>query len=73
MLKQLNQVNLDDKDIEGGKNDSLGEMIKNINKLAIRVDDGLIVRTSVYMSLLDENELNELKHLQKENRYITIK
>ena len=59
MLKWLNQVNLDDKDIAGGKNASLGEMIQNINKLGIRVPDGFIVTTSGYIQFLDYNDLQE--------------
>jgi len=59
MLKWLNQVNLDDKDIAGGKNASLGEMIQNINKLGIRVPDGFIVTTSGYLDFLDYNDLQE--------------
>ena len=59
MLKWLNQVNLDDKDIAGGKNASLGEMIQNINKLGIRVPDGFIVTTSGYIDFLDYNDLQE--------------
>jgi pyruvate,water dikinase len=59
MLKWLNQVNLDDKDIAGGKNASLGEMIQNINKLGIRVPDGFIVTTCGYIDFLNYNDLQE--------------
>ena len=59
MLKWLNQVNLDDKDIAGGKNSSLGEMIQNINKLGIRVPDGFIVTTCGYIDFLNYNDLQE--------------
>ena len=57
MLKWLNQVNLGDKEIAGGKNASLGEMIQNINKLGIRVPDGFIVTTTGYLQFLEYNDL----------------
>jgi pyruvate, water dikinase len=57
MLKWLNQVKLEDKDIAGGKNASLGEMIQNIKKLGIRVPDGFIVTTHGYLEFLKYNDL----------------
>jgi len=57
MLKWLNQVNLEDKDIAGGKNASLGEMIQNIKKLGIRVPDGFIITTEGYLEFLNYNDL----------------
>ena len=59
MLKWLNQVNLEDKDIAGGKNASLGEMIQNIKKLGIRVPDGFIVTTDGYLEFLNYNDLHD--------------
>lgn len=57
MLKWLNEVDLNDKNIAGGKNASLGEMIQNIKKLGIRVPDGFIVTTTGYLEFLDHNDL----------------
>jgi len=59
MLKWLNEVNLSDKEIAGGKNASLGEMIQNINKLGIKVPDGYIVTTTGYLEFLDHNDLQD--------------
>ena len=64
MLKWLNQVDLNDKNIAGGKNASLGEMIQNINKLKIRVPDGFLVSTSGYIEFLQYNDLvNEISQI----------
>ena len=64
MLKWLNQVNLNDKNIAGGKNASLGEMIQNIKKLKIRVPDGFIVSTLGYIEFLQYNDLeNEISQI----------
>jgi len=64
MLKWLNEVDLNDKNIAGGKNASLGEMIQNINKLKIRVPDGFLVSTLGYNEFLQHNDLeNEISQI----------
>ncbi|MGA1874163.1 MAG: phosphoenolpyruvate synthase [bacterium] len=51
----------------GGKNASLGEMIRALKKRGIRVSDGFAVTAGAYRNFLEENELDErIRSLLKE-------
>ena len=43
----------------GGKNASLGELIKNLSAVGVRVPGGFATTTDAYRRFLTENNLNE--------------
>ncbi|HKL02764.1 MAG TPA: phosphoenolpyruvate synthase, partial [Cryomorphaceae bacterium] len=55
----LNEVDLSMIDSVGGKNASLGEMIRNMAKRDIRVPNGFVVTVHAFQAYLDFNNLNE--------------
>lgn len=55
----LNEVDLSMIDSVGGKNASLGEMIRNLVKRDIRVPNGFVVTVHAFQAYLDFNNLNE--------------
>ncbi len=50
----------DSKKFVGGKNASLGNMIKDLNQLDIKVPNGFAITTDFYYSFIKENSVNEL-------------
>ena len=58
-LKWLDETGLDELELVGGKNASLGEMIKNITNLNIKVPYGFIVSSNAYDLFMNSNNLNE--------------
>jgi pyruvate, water dikinase len=58
--KSLKDTNLDEIELVGGKNASLGEMIQNINSLGINVPDGFVVTSLSYDMFLKYNNINDL-------------
>ena len=56
--KFLNETNLNEIDLVGGKNASLGEMIQNIEKLNINVPFGFVVTSISYDNFLEYNNIN---------------
>lgn len=82
-IRQFAQIQLSDCPLVGGKNASLGEMIKHLGKLGINVPDGFAVTTIAYLDflsqdaldkkiyqLLDSIDLTELSSLQENSAYI---
>lgn len=59
ILLNLSQVNINDINIAGGKNASLGEMIKNMESLGIKVPGGFIITVKGYYDFLEYNYLDE--------------
>ncbi len=55
----LNQVGLDDIEIAGGKNASLGEMINNLSQLGVRVPNGFVITVNAFKDFLAFNSLDE--------------
>lgn len=58
-LKWLDETGLDELELVGGKNASLGEMIKNMTNLNIKVPYGFIVSSNAYDLFMNSNNLNE--------------
>jgi len=54
----LKKLGKDDIEIVGGKNASLGEMIKNLSKLDIKVPGGFATTLNAYTVSLKVNNLN---------------
>jgi pyruvate,water dikinase len=53
----LNEVKLENLNLVGGKNASLGEMIQNLSALGIRIPDGFAITADAYWAFLEHNNL----------------
>lgn len=58
-VRQFAQLSLSDCLLAGGKNASLGEMIKHLTKLGINVPDGFAITTTTYKKFLEQNHLDK--------------
>lgn len=56
---KLNEVGIEDIHIAGGKNSSLGEMIKNLSELGVKVPDGYLITVQGYEAFMEANQLNQ--------------
>lgn len=68
----FSRLSLQDVGIVGGKNASLGELLKNLSAKGINVPDGFAVTANAYWKYLDENKLREpisqlLQKLDRQN------
>lgn len=54
----FNQVSLDDINLVGGKNASLGEMMQNLSETNVEIPNGFAITTVSYEKFLDFNNLN---------------
>lgn len=55
----LREVGLENLDLVGGKNASLGEMIQNLSGLGIRIPTGFAVTSVAYWAFLDHNNFRD--------------
>ncbi len=55
----LDELTIEDIPIAGGKNASLGEMIKNLSPLGINIPYGFVVTSTAYYRFLDYNNLRD--------------
>jgi len=55
-IKKFNQVGIRDVDEVGGKNASLGEMIKHLSPKGVKLPGGFVVTASAYRDFLEEAE-----------------
>ena len=51
-LANLHEVGLNDLDMVGGKNASLGEMLQNLTKLGINIPGGFIITVDAYRTFI---------------------
>lgn len=58
-ILNLNEVGIDNIDIVGGKNASLGEMLQHLTKLNIRIPGGYIITVAAYKEYIAYNELED--------------
>jgi pyruvate,water dikinase len=58
-LKWLDETGIDEVELVGGKNASLGEMIKNLKTLNIKVPYGFVITANSYDLFMNYNNLNE--------------
>ena len=56
--KWLNETNLNEVNLVGGKNASLGSMIQNLQSLNIKVPNGFVITTDCYDYFLKYNHIN---------------
>ncbi|MEA3434564.1 MAG: phosphoenolpyruvate synthase [Campylobacterota bacterium] len=55
-IKWFNELNIDDVDLVGGKNASLGEMYQNLTAEGIRIPNGFAITADAYRHILDDND-----------------
>lgn len=55
----LDQVGINDIDLVGGKNASLGEMLQNLTKMGIRIPGGFVITVSAYNLFIAHNSLEQ--------------
>ena len=58
-LVWLDEVSIEDIPLVGGKNASLGEMIKNLSQLGINIPYGFVVTSEAYYEFVRYNQLEE--------------
>src|SRR5258705_1609704 len=58
-LLNLDEVGLNDLDMVGGKNASLGEMLQNLTNLGINIPGGFVITVNAYREFLRHNNLEE--------------
>jgi pyruvate,water dikinase len=61
---RLNQVGIHDIESVGGKNASLGEMLRNLSPLGINIPNGFVITVAAYRRFLEYNKLEStVKHI----------
>lgn len=60
LILNLNEVGMQDLEIVGGKNASLGEMIQNLSKLGIAIPGGFIITVKAYRDFISYNKLDKI-------------
>ncbi|OQP63970.1 phosphoenolpyruvate synthase [Niastella vici] len=58
-IVQLHQVGISDIDLVGGKNASLGEMIRHLAKLGVNIPGGFVITVNAYQEFIQYNKLDE--------------
>jgi pyruvate,water dikinase len=58
-IKQFSEISLKDISLVGGKNASLGEMVKNLVPKGINIPDGFAVTASAYWEFIYRNKIKE--------------
>ncbi len=65
-IKWFNELGIEDVDLVGGKNASLGEMYQNLTQVGIRIPNGFAITAEAYKTILDSNDAWEKLHVQFE-------
>jgi pyruvate,water dikinase len=60
LILNLNEVGMQDLEIVGGKNASLGEMIQNLSKLGVAIPGGFIITVKAYRDFISYNKLDQI-------------
>ncbi len=66
-IKWFNELSIEDVDLVGGKNASLGEMYQNLTQQGIRVPNGFAITADAYRTILDTNNVWEKLHARLDN------
>jgi len=74
-IKWLEDLSIADVPVVGGKNASLGEMVRTLKKEGIRVPEGFATTSNAYFAFLDHNDLRqnisvEIKKYQKNKKLL---
>lgn len=59
LVMWLNEVGMEDIELVGGKNASLGEMIRNLSPLGIKIPMGFVVTSRAYWYFVEHNNLKD--------------
>lgn len=69
----LGKVGIEDINLVGGKNASLGEMLQNLTKIGIKIPDGFVITTHAYNEFIRHNNLIEkIQELVREIDYSQV-
>lgn len=69
----LEQVGIQDINLVGGKNASLGEMLRHLTKIGIKIPGGFVVTTHAYRQFIQHNNLDaEIRSIVAEIDYANI-
>ena len=63
-IKWFSELSIEDVDLAGGKNASLGEMYQNLSAEGIRIPNGFAITADAYKMILDTNDAWEKLHAQ---------
>ena len=63
-IKWFRELGIEDVDLVGGKNASLGEMYQNLIEEGIRIPNGFAITAEAYRMILDSNDAWEKLHTQ---------
>ncbi|WP_373031888.1 phosphoenolpyruvate synthase [Sulfurovum sp.] len=63
-IKWFSELGIEDVDLVGGKNASLGEMYQNLTEVGIRIPNGFAITADAYRMILDSNDAWEKLHAQ---------
>ena len=63
-IKWFNELGMEDVDLVGGKNASLGEMYQNLTQEGIRIPNGFAITADAYRAILDSNNAWEKLNAQ---------
>ena len=67
---KLEKLGMDDVEVVGGKNASLGEMIRNLGDLGIRVPGGFATPSAAYRDFLKPDKLDHRPYILRPVRAI---
>ncbi|OYT34664.1 MAG: phosphoenolpyruvate synthase [Candidatus Aenigmarchaeota archaeon ex4484_52] len=83
LILWFDKINIDDIDLVGGKNASLGEMYHNLSKRGVRIPNGFAITSTAYKMLMDQEKIKkqiknilsdldtkDIKNLQERGRKI---
>jgi len=59
LVKQFNEIHIEDVPTVGGKNASLGEMLNCLSPKGIRIPDGFATTSSAFWEFIDQNNLRD--------------
>ena len=63
-IKWFSELSIEDVDLVGGKNASLGEMYQHLTQEGIRIPNGFAITADAYRHILDDNNAWEKLHTQ---------
>lgn len=71
-IKKFNELTINDVELVGGKNASLGQMIRELSAQGIRIPDGFAVTSDAYWHYVKHNNmLDDMKNIFEKNKNIT--
>jgi len=59
LVKWFDEISIDDVPLVGGKNASLGEMVKELTPKGVKIPDGFAITASAYRYFIESNQLGE--------------